>query len=137
MINFYKEQFEQEITYENFVHKIFKMIDSDNQPKKQNYKSNPDANNSLNKIHDDKQRTIKIIDVLLNFKVPKYFQSFDDIDLTLNNYVLGNTKIFLQKLFYNYLLYKMQALREKKRRSMLKIGNAISVSRSQTKNNHK
>ena len=121
VINFYKEQFEQEITYENFVHKIFKMIDSENNDIK---KSNGEANkssNSLTKIKDNKQRTIRIIDVLINFKVPKYFQNFDEIDLTLNNYVLGNTKIFLQKIFYNYLLYKMQALREKKRRSMLKI----------------
>ena len=125
VINFYKEQFEQEITYENFVYKIFKMVDLDNDVKKSNNNKNSnDGNNtinSLNKINDDKQRTVKIIDILINFKVPKYFQNFDEIDLSANNYVLGNTKIFLQKNFYNYLLYKMQALREKKRRSILNI----------------
>ena len=124
VINFYKEQFEQEITYDNFVNKIFKMVDVENNTKKSVNKTNSDIKNSFNsltKINDDKQRTIKIIDILINFQVPKYFQNFEEIDLTANNYVLGNTKIFLQKTFYNYLLYKMQALREKKRRSLAKI----------------
>ena len=120
VINFYKEQFEQEITYDNFANKIFKMVD-ENDTKKSTNEENKLNINSLSKIQDDKQRTVKIIETLINFQVPKYFQNFDEIDLTATNYVLGNTKIFLQKNFYNYLLYKMQALREKKRRSIAKI----------------
>ena len=122
VINFYKEQFEKEITYENFVHKIFRKVDLEGSSKKFN-KNNNDNNtvNSINKISDDKQRTIKIIDILINFKVSKWYQNFEEIDLNPNNYVLGNTKIFLQKSFYNYLLYKMQAFIENKRRSISKI----------------
>ena len=121
VINFYKEQFEQEMTYDHFVNKIFKMVDTDNDTKKSNNEDNRNYGNSLNKINIDKQRTVKIIEILIKFHVPKNYQNFDEIDITATNYVLGNTKIFLQKTFYNFLLYKMQALREKKRRSMAKI----------------
>ena len=124
VINFYKEQFEKEITYDNFVNKIFRKVGLESHRRRSsNYKNNNEINaiNTINKISDDKQRTIKIIDILINFKVSKKYQYLEEIDLTKNNYVLGNTKIFLQKSFYNFLLYKMQALIENKRRSISKI----------------
>ena len=122
LINFYKEQFEQEMTFEYFVHKVFRKVDLRSSEKKPNKNSEINkSTNSLIKINDDKQRTVKIIEILINFKVPKWFQSYDEIDLNANNYVLGNTKIFLQKSFYNFLLYKMQALIEYKRRCILRI----------------
>ena len=128
VINFYKEQFEYEITYENFVHKVFKKIDFDVSYKKEkkyhtNKKLNEEINsvNNLIKTNDIQQKTLKIINTLIEFEVPKWFQSYDKIDLTSKNYAMGNTKIFLQSNFYNFLLYKMQALIENKRRSILKI----------------
>ena len=122
VINFYKEQFEHELTYESFVNRIFKSVDSEPDTKATNKINNEDKTlNVFNKINVYKQRTIKIIDILIKFQIPKHYENFEEIDLSANNYVLGNTKIFLQKSFYNYLLYKMQALREKKRRSLAKI----------------
>ena len=124
VINFYKEQFEHEITYENFVYKVFKKVDSDLSIKKAyNNMQSEEINsvNNLTKINDIQQKTLKIINTLIEFQVPKWFQSFDRIDLTAKNYAMGNTKIFLQSNFYNFLLYKMQALIENKRRSIHKI----------------
>ena len=125
VINFYKEQYEHEITYENFVYKIFRKVDSDLSPKKDytNNKPNEEMNslNNLAKNNDAQQKTLKIINTLIEFQVPKWFQGFDEIDLGAKNYAMGNTKIFLQSNFYNFLLYKMQALIENKRRSILKI----------------
>ena len=121
VINFYKEQYEHEITYENFVYKVFKKVDYE---LSMNNKSNNEiisVNSSVNKINDIKQKTLKIINTLISFQVPKWFQTFDEIDLNAKNYAMGNTKIFLQSNFYNFLLYKMQALIENKRRSILKI----------------
>ena len=125
VINFYKEQYEYEITYENFVYKIFRKVESDLSDKK-DYNNSKEENNSYNnsnliKTNEIQQKTLKIINTLLDFQVPKWFQSFDRIDLTAMNYAMGNTKIFLQSNFYNFLLYKMQALIENKRRSILKI----------------
>ena len=122
VVNFYKEQFEHEITYEKFVYKIFRKVDSGSNNKsiiKQNEESN--SVNNIPRINDIQQKTLRIINTLIDFKVPKWFQSYDPLDLTAKNYVLGNTKIFLQSNFYNFLLYKMQALIENKRRSILKI----------------
>ena len=124
VINFYKEQFEHEITYENFVYKLFRKVDSELTSKKgYNNSQNEEINpvNNLTRINDIQQKTLKIINTLIEFQVPKWFQSFDKIDLTAKNYAMGNTKIFLQSNFYNFLLYKMQALIENKRRSIQKI----------------
>ena len=122
VVNFYKEQFEHEITYEKFVYKIFRKVDPGSNNKsiiKQNEESN--SVNNIPRINDIQQKTLRIINTLIDFKVPKWFQSYEPLDLTAKNYVLGNTKIFLQSNFYNFLLYKMQALIENKRRSILKI----------------
>ena len=122
VINFYKEQFEHEITYENFVYKIFRKVNSELSEKK-DYNNSKEENNSNNlaKINETQQKTLNIINTLIEFEVPKWFQSFDRIDLSAKNYAMGNTKIFLQSNFYNFLLYKMQALIENKRRSIMKI----------------
>ena len=126
VINFYKEQFELEVTFENFVHKIFRKVDLRSIQKKENKKSEVSkSTSSLIKLNDDKQKTVKIIEILVDFNVPKWFQNFEEIDLNATNYVLGNTKIFLQKTFYNFLIYKMQALIENKRRCIIKIINNI------------
>ena len=124
VVNFYKEQFEHEITYEKFLYKIFNKVDSGFSNKKDYAnKQNEEINSISNmpKMNDIQQKTLKIINTLIEFKVPKWFQSYDLVDLTAKNYVMGNTKIFLQSNFYNFLLYKMQALIENKRRSILKI----------------
>ena len=106
MINFYKEQFELEVTFENFVHKIFRKVDLRSIQKKENKKSEVSkSTSSLIKLNDDKQKTVKIIEILVDFNVPKWFQNFEEIDLNATNYVLGNTKIFLQKTFYNFLIF--------------------------------
>ena len=125
VIKFFKEQYEQEITYENFVYKIFKKVDIvSNTKNENNNKSNEEmisVNNNISKVNDIQQKTLKIINTLIDFEVPKWFQSFDKIDLNAKNYAMGNTKIFLQSNFYNFLLYKMQALIENKRQSLLQI----------------
>jgi len=125
VVNFYKEQFEYEITYEKFVYKIFRKVDSEFSSTKKDYqnKQNEEINsiNNILRANDIQQKTLKIINTLIEFKVPKWFQSYDRIDLTTKNYAMGNTKIFLQSNFYKFLLYKMQALIENKRRSVLKI----------------
>ena len=125
VVNFYKEQFEYEITYEKFVYKIFRKVDSGFSSTKKDYqnKQNEEINsiNNILRANDIQQKTLKIINTLIEFKVPKWFQSYDRIDLTTKNYAMGNTKIFLQSNFYKFLLYKMQALIENKRRSVLKI----------------
>ena len=127
VINFYKEQFEYEITYENFVYKVFKKVDYDVSYRKKNKSNINKLNEEMGsvsnflKTNDIQQKTLKIINTLIEFEVPKWFQSYDKIDFTAKNYAMGNTKIFLQSNFYNFLLYKMQALIENKRRSILKI----------------
>jgi hypothetical protein len=70
LINFYKEQFEQEMTFEYFVHKVFRKVDLRSSEKKPNKNSEINkSTNSLIKINDDKQRTVKIIEILINFNI--------------------------------------------------------------------
>ena len=110
VINFYKNHYEIEITYENFVNKIFKKISNDIVCNIKDFKDQK----------DNKVKTKQIINLLLNKKISKNYVA-DEIDLTKQNYILGKTKIFLQTHFYNHLLYKMNILIENKKSLILKL----------------
>ena len=107
VVNFYKEQFEHEITYEKFVYKIFRKVDSGSNNKsiiKQNEESN--SVNNIPRINDIQQKTLRIINTLIDFKVPKWFQSYDPLDLTAKNYVLGIQKYFFNRIFIIFYCIK-------------------------------
>ena len=124
IINFYNEEFDEEIPYETFNFEIFNGIDNEN------YISAHNTNN-----FDNKEKAKRIIEKLINFKLPPEITKSKDFQLksqikpkekktSLGNlnkskdeikYLMGNTKIFMQKAFYELLLQKKKELNMSKK----------------------
>ena len=122
IINFYNEEFDEEIPYEKFNNEIFSGVVNEN------------VIQNTNNL-DNKEKAKIIIDKLIDFKLSSEVARVNNIRPKIPNkpkekkssmvnenkskeeikYLMGNTKIFMQKAFYEKLLEKLKELNMSKK----------------------